>query len=337
MLSKVRLELVLLLSKSQVTPLLSMRECIDAVEGAFREFALGTAKMPQRVSLPMPEQAGWFALMPAFLAHAQSLTTKIVTVYTHNLTKHNLPNVLAVIVLNNVETGQVEAVMDGSQITAMRTGAASGVATKYLARENASRVGLFGAGVQGRRQLQAIREVRKIDSVKIYDTYKEMAKNLAEDVSAEGDATVSVADTPSEVVQNADIILTATTSSTPLFDGKLLRPGIHINAIGAYTPSMRELDTETVSASKIVVDSVEAALTEAGDIIIPLNEGAISRQNIWADLGEIVTGKKQGRTSEGEKTLFKSLGLGIQDAAVAKLVFRKAQSLGVGTQFDLAN
>ena len=328
-------ELVLILSNSQVVPLITMSECVEAVEEAFREFTLGTAKMPTRVSLSLPEQRGWFALMPAFLSHAKSLTTKIVTVYDHNLRDHNLPNVLAVIVLNNIETGQVEAVMDGSQITAMRTGAVSGVATKHLARQNSTRLGMFGAGVQARRQLQAIRAVRKIDSVKIYDIYKEMAKKLAAEASAEGDATVSVAENPAEVVQNADIIVTATTSASPLFDGKLLRPGTHINAIGAYTPSMRELDSETVSTSKIVVDSIEGALAEAGDIIAPLNEGVISRQSIWAELGEIVTGKKQGRTSEQEKTLFKSLGLGIQDAAVAKLVLKKAQVSGVGTQIDL--
>lgn len=325
--------MALFLSKSQVSSLLSVRESIDAVEEAFREFALGTASMPQRVSLQMPEDGGWLGVMPAFLANAGSLATKIVTVYHHNLTRHSIPNVLATIVLNDVETGRVEAVMDGSEITAMRTGAVSGVATKYLARNNAGRLGLFGAGVQARRQLQAIREVREIESVFVYDINRDQAKNLALEASAEGDAKVSVADSPDAVVENSDIIVTATTSSTPVFNGRLLRPGTHICAIGAFTPSTREVDSEAVSTSKIVVDSIDAALAEAGDILIPLKEGVIQRGDIWAELGEVVTGRKGGRTSEGERTLFKSVGLGIQDASVAKLVFKKAQSLGVGTQF----
>lgn len=326
--------MALFLSKSQVSSLLSMRECINAVEEAFRELALGTATMPRRVSLPVPAQGGWLGVMPAFLLNAGALTTKIVTVYPDNVRAHNLPNVLATVVLNNVQTGRVEAVMDGSQITAMRTGAVSGVATKYLARVSANRVGLFGAGVQARKQLQAMREVRKVESVNVYDTDRELANSLALEASAEGGVTVSVANSADEVVQDSDIIVTATTSSTPVFNGHLLKPGTHINAIGSFTPSTREVDSETVSTSKIVVDSTEAVLEEAGDILIPLKERVIRPQNIWAELGEVVTGRKRGRTSEEEKTLFKSVGLGIQDAAVAKLALQKARSLGVGTEFD---
>ena len=312
-----------------------MGECIHAVEEAFRELALEAARMPHRVSLPIPLQGGWLGVMPAFLPHAESLTTKIVTVYPHNLTSHNIPNVLAAIIVNDIETGRVEAVMDGSEITAMRTGAVSAVATKYLARQSATRVGLFGAGVQARKQLQAMREVRKIEYVKVYDTNKELAKNLTVSLSTDSAVDASVAHSPDEVVQESDIIATATTSSTPVFNGRLLQPGTHINAIGAFTPSTREVDSETVAASKIVVDSIEAALEEAGDILIPLKEGVIQRQNIWAELGELVIGRKRGRTSEQERTLFKSVGLGIQDAAVAKLVLQKAQNLDVGVKFDL--
>jgi len=326
--------MVLFLSQSEVNSLLTMRECIDVVEEGFRELTFGTAKLPRRVSLQIPVEDGWLGVMPAFLTHAGSLATKIVTVYPHNATKYNIPSVSAAIVLNNIETGRVETVMEGSQVTAMRTGAVSGVAAKHLARDDATRVGLFGAGVQARKQLQAIREVRKITSVAVYDTNKELAKNLAAQASADGSLTVSVADNPDEAVQNSDIVITATTSSTPVFNGGVLRPGTHVSAIGAFTPTMRELDSTTVSTSKIVVDSIEAALEEAGDILIPLKEGVIQRQDIWAELGEIVTGRKRGRTSEEEKTVFKSVGLGIQDAAVAKLVFQKARSQGIGTQFD---
>jgi ornithine cyclodeaminase/alanine dehydrogenase len=326
--------MALILSKSQVVSLLSMGESIDAVEAAFRELALGTARMPHRATITTPDGNGWLGVMPALLTRAGSLTTKIVTVYPHNVSAHNIPNVLAAIVLNDPETGRVEAVMDGSQITATRTGAVSGVATKYLAKKDAAKVGVFGAGVQARKQLEAVREVRRIEAIMVYDTYTELAKNFAEEASAGGGVSASVAGTPDAVVQNSDILITATTSPAPVFNGRLLQPGTHVNAIGAFTPSTREVDSEVVSSSKIVVDSVDAALEEAGDILIPLGEGRIKREDIWADLGEIVTGKKQGRTSSQEKTLFKSVGLGIQDAAVARLVFEKARRLGVGMQLD---
>ena len=297
--------MTLLLTKHQIRSLLSMRECIDAVEDAFRELANGTAKMPQRISLSVPSHDAWFAVMPAFLQRAESLTTKIVSVYPHNLKAHRIPNVLAVILLNDVSTGRVEAVMEGSEITAMRTGAVSGLATKYLARVSATHVGVFGAGVQARKQLEAVLQVRKISSALVYDTNKELAKEFAQGTAAQTGIPVSVACDSDEVVRNSDIIATATTSSTPVFNGHLLQLGTHINAIGAYTPTTRELDSETVSSCKIVVDSTEAALEEAGDIIIPLKQGLIQREGIWAELGEIVTGSKEGRTSEEEKTLFK--------------------------------
>jgi len=327
-------KMVILLSKSQVSSILSMAESIKAVEEAFRELALGTATMPTRLSLLIPEKQGWLGVMPAYLTHAGALATKIVTVYQDNTMRHGIPNVLASVILNDVENGRVQAIMEGSQITAMRTGAVSGVATKHLARTDASRVGIFGAGVQARKQLQAVCEVRRIRSALVYDTNRESTKGFIADFANAG-MPVSVADSPEEVVQESDIIVTATTSKTPVFSGRHLKPGTHINAIGAFTPDAREVDNETSSTSKIVVDSIDAALAEAGDIIIPLKEGVIQRQNIWAELGEIVSGKKAGRTSNEETTLFKSVGLGIQDAAVAMTVFKKAQSLGVGTRFNL--
>lgn len=326
--------MALILSRAQIRSVVSMAECLGAVEDAFREFANGTAAMPTRVSLSLPDKAGWLGVMPAYLRDAGSLATKIVSVYPQNETTHRIPSVLATIVLNNAETGRIEAILEGSYITAMRTGAVSGVATKYLAPRDAETVGIFGAGVQARKQLEAVQEVRKIRRALVYDSDKKRALDYVVELSTQHDLTASVASTPSEAVREASIIITATTSTTPLFNGREIEPGTHINAIGAFTPNARELDNETVSNSKIVVDSMDAALAEAGDIITPLKEGVIERKDIWAELGEIVAGKKAGRTAESEKTLFKSVGLGIQDAAVAKLVFEKAKRLGVGTQFD---
>jgi ornithine cyclodeaminase/alanine dehydrogenase len=311
-----------------------MSDCISAVEEAFREFELGTTQMPTRVSLSLGDKSGWLGAMPAYLARAGSLSTKIVSVYGNNATLRGIPNVLATIILNDVETGRAEAILEGSYITAMRTGAVSGVATKYLARNDSEVLGVFGAGVQARKQLEAVREVRKIKTVIVFDTDRYRAQGFLAEISTASNLNASVASSPTELVRASDIIVTATTSTTPVFSGREVKPGTHINAIGAFTPTSREIDDETVSTSKIVVDSIDASLAEAGDIIIPLKEGVIQRQDIRAELGEIITGKKPARTSLQEKTLFKSVGLGIQDAAVAKLVFEKAQRVGVGTQVD---
>ena len=315
--------------------LVTMAESIDAVENAFRELARGTAEMPTRVSMNLPGKEGWLGVMPAFLSQAASLATKIVTVYPNNTTHHGLPNVLAVIILNNTETGLVEAVLEGSYITAVRTGAVAGVATRHLARKNATKLGIFGCGVQGGTQLEAVCQVRKISSVLVYDSDKSRAQDFVSKYSSR--IKVQAVEKPEEVARGSEIIATATTSPTPVFNGADIKPGTHINAIGAFTPDSRELDDRTISKAKIVVDSLPAALEEAGDIIIPLRNGTISRESIWAELGEIVIGSKPGRATDEEITVFKSLGLGIQDAAVARLVFEKARTNHVGTEVRLTD
>lgn len=328
--------MALILTRSQVNSVISMKDCIYAVENAFKEFALGTARVPSRVTMT-PTDGNWFAVMPAYLARQGALATKIVSVYPRNQAEAGLPNVLATIILNDPETGQVAAILEGSYITAMRTGAVSGVATKHLARSNSKTLGIFGAGVQARKQLEAVSEVRSIEKVIVYDKDRSKALSFISDEKGKSNSEISLGNSAREVVRAADIIVTATTSPSPVLNGQDIRPGTHINAIGAYAPETRELDDATITNSKIVVDSMNAALSEAGDIIIPLRDGVIHPEDIWAELGEIVTGKKPGRTSNEEKTFFKSVGLGIQDAAVAMLVFKKAQSLGLGTNFDLEN
>jgi ornithine cyclodeaminase/alanine dehydrogenase len=327
--------MALILSRSQVSSVISMSDCIDAVEKAFKELAFGTATLPTRVSLSVRDGGGWLAVMPAHLAQADALATKIVSVYANNRTRFGIPNVLATIVLNDVKTGRAEAVLEGSYVTAMRTGAVSGVATKYLSRQDSKVLGIFGAGVQAVKQLEAVSEVRELERVIVFDTDTMKARAFVAEAATKSNADLSVGNSATEVVQASDIIVTATTSETPVLKGGDIIPGTHINAIGAFTPTTRELDNAAVSNSKIVVDSLEAALAEAGDLIIPLREGVIRRQDIWAELGDIITERKAGRTSEKERTLFKSVGLGIQDAAVAKLAFERARSRGIGTEVDL--
>lgn len=329
--------LVLVLSRKDIESVLAMRETIAAVEEAFKELGSGTAVMPTRVGLPVSDRAGWLGAMPAYLSRAGAMATKIVTSYDNNPTRHRLPTVMAVVILNDPETGRVEALLEGTFITAMRTGAVSAVATSYLARHDAHVIGIFGAGVQARTQLEAIKEVRDLQSALVYDIVPGKRRLFAEEMSVRLGIDVLAEDSPDRVVGKSDIIVTSSTSKTPIFNGELLRNGTHINAIGSFKPDARELDDSTILRSKIVVDSLQAALEEAGDIVIPLRSGVIQRKQVYAELGEIVAGLRPGRENELEITVFKSVGLGIQDAAAANLAYRKAKEAKIGKIIDLAD
>jgi len=274
--------------------------------------------------------------MPAYLKELGALACKVVTVYKNNPTKHNLPTTIGKVLLQDPKTGDVVCIMDGGYLTAVRTGAASGVATKYLARDAKGQLaGIFGAGVQARTQLWAVAVARELSKACIYDLSKEAVDEFASEMSNKLDLEIVKSDSPESVLEQADIICTATSSSTPLFDGEKVRAGTHINAIGSHTPNARELDTAIVKRSKFVADTVEACLNEAGDIIIPIQEGALDESHIHAELGEIIIGKKPSRESDEEITLFKSNGLAIQDVATAKLVYDRAVQQGIGTEVEL--
>lgn len=320
--------MTLILTKEEVMQVLNMADCIKAVEKAFIELAKGYAVLPLRTTIKTEE--GISLYMPAYLKESQALACKVVTVYKNNPSKFNLPTTIGKVLLQDPTTGEVICIMDGSYLTAVRTGAASGVATKYLANDKEDmQVSIFGAGIQAQMQLWAIKEVRKISRALVYDLDTDKARKFAEEMSQKLDLKVEVAGSIDEMLQ-VDIICTATSSSTPLFDGSKLREGTHINGIGSHTPDARELDTETVRRSLFVGDSLEACFNESGDIIIPLKEQAITHGHFYAELGEVLIGKKPGRTDEKAITLFKSNGLAIQDAAAAKVVYEKARSLNIG-------
>ncbi len=323
----------LLLSREDVTQVLQMPDCMDVVEKAFAELAKGTAVLPLRIPITPPE--GLALYMPAYLKEMGALACKLVSVYKGNPTKHKLPTTIGTVLLQNAETGQVICIMDGGYLTAVRTGAVSGVATKYLAREVDDQVaGIFGAGVQAKMQLWAVAVARKLSKAMVYDISSEAADRFVTEMSAKLEMEVVMVGSAEELMA-ADIICTATSSSTPLFDGEKVREGTHINGIGSHTPNARELDTTTVKRSKFVADSTEACLKEAGDLMIPIQEGALDESHIHADLGEIILGTKSGRANDSEITLFKSNGLAIQDAATAKLVYDRACESGIGTDVDL--
>ncbi len=303
------------------------------VEAAFAELANGTADMPMRSNIKPP--GGLSLYMPAYLKEMKALACKVVTVYKDNPVKANLPTTIGKVLLQDPETGDVTCIMDGGFLTAMRTGAASGVATKYLARdEQGMTAGIYGTGVQAQMQLWAVCEVRNISKAWAYDINTKASKKFAELMHDKLGIEVVVATDPEELLQ-ADILCTATSSPTPIFDGLKVKAGTHINGIGSHTPNARELDTEIIKRSKFIGDSKEACFNEAGDIMIPLEAGEIEESHFYAEIGEVVNGKMKGRIADDEITIFKSNGLAVQDAATAKLVFDKAVAAGIGTEVKI--
>jgi alanine dehydrogenase len=323
----------LMLNRSEVASVLTMKDCIEAVERAFAELADGTAVLPVRLSIPAPD--GLSLYMPAFLKGADALACKVVTVFKENPKRFNLPTILGTVFLQSPQTGEVLCVMDGVHLTAMRTGAASGVATRHLARRDPGQVaGIFGAGAQARTQLWAVSEVRKLRRALVYDVSMEAAAAFSQEMGKKLGLEVEPVRNAEEVLA-ADILCTASTSLTPLFDGSRVREGAHVNGVGSHTPNGRELDTALIRRALLVGDSREGCFTEAGDIIIPLQEGAIGREHFHAELGEIITGRRPGRTDERQVTVFKSNGIAVQDAAAARLVYDRAVAAGIGTRLEL--
>jgi len=325
--------MVLMLTKSDLEKVLSMKEVIEAIEIAFSELQKGTVILPSRATITLTKEAGWVGVMPAYLGKMGSLSTKIVTVFGKNLEK-KIPTIMATIILNSTETGAPLAIMEGTFITAMRTGAVCGVATKYLARKDSKTVGVFGAGVQARTQLMAVCAVRNIEKAFVYDVFKERANAFAAEMSRTLNIHIETRE-PDDMVKESDIIVTATTAKTPVFDGNLVNQGTHLNLIGSFKPNVREVDDVVIRKAKVVVDQKSAALEEAGDIIIPLKAGIITKEHIYAELGELVAGVKRGRTADSEITLFKSVGLGIQDCATAWLAYTKAKEKRIYREVDL--
>jgi ornithine cyclodeaminase/alanine dehydrogenase len=306
---------------------------MDVVEKAFAELANGTAVLPLRIAITPPD--GLALYMPAYLEDMGALACKVVTVYKKNPEKFSLPTTIGKVLLQNPETGEVICVMDGGYLTAVRTGAASGVATKYMARAAKAQVaGIFGAGVQAKMQLWAVAEARELSSAMVYDVSSQAADALISEMGPKLNLDIRKAGSADEVLA-ADIICTATSSPAPVFEGAKLREGTHINGIGSHTPGARELDTEAVKRSRLIGDSKEACFKEAGDIMIPLKEGAFDESHFYAELGEVVTGRKAGRADDKEITLFKSNGLAIQDAAAARVVYDKAVEAGIGAEAEI--
>ena len=319
--------LIRILSAADVRAALPMPKAIDAMRHAYGQLSAGTAVAPPRQHIFTDK--GVTLIMPAYLPERSEFGIKVVSVYDDN-PNLNLPRITATVLVLDPATGSPKAFMDGASLTAIRTGAGGGLAADLLARKDAKIVGLFGAGVQARAQLQAVMAVREITRVNLISRTQTSAEQLAAEISKWTDvAAVNLVSTPQAVVADADIVLCATTSATPLFDGNALQAGTHITAVGTFVPEKREVDTTTIRRShRIVVDSREACLEEAGDLIIPNAE-------IDAEIGEIVNGDKQGRQSDDEITFFKSVGVAVQDAVAAAAVLAAAEAKGLGTLVEI--
>jgi len=324
------------LSQSEVRQAITMKQAVEVVKSAFAQLSAGQAEVPLRSVLPVPAADGVTLMMPAFLSTTGELGAKIVSVFPRNLAQGQ-PTIHAVVVLVDSNTGQPHALLDGTYLTALRTGAVSGAATDLLARLDASVVAVFGAGAQGRTQLEAVCAVRDIQRALVFDLDAAAAERFVQEArqSPTAPPVLSAAHSAAEAAREAHIICTATTSSTPVFNASDVSPGTHINAVGAFTPQMQEVDVAGLGEGRIVVDSREACLAEAGDLIIPLQSGQIPSPAEWVELGDLVAGTASGRMSREEITYFKSVGNAVQDVSVGGAVLKAAELLGLGTIVEL--
>lgn len=329
-------EMVLILSRRDIELLVNMKETIEVMEMVFLKFHEGKAVCPRRSIISVAKHKGVVYYMPSYLSEPESLAIKIVTQYDKNLQKFGLPTILASILLNDPESGELLALMEGGCLTALRTGASSGVATKYLARKDSSVVGIIGTGIQAETQMLALFEVlRNVEKIKAFDLLPRRSKEFAKDISRKLGLDVEIVKTNKECVESSDVLVVATTSRFPVLDGNWLKSGTHINSIGVSGPEGRELDDATIKKARIIVDTKDGVLAESGDLIIPLKKGIVSQEVIYAELHEIVGGKKPGRTTEDQITCWKAVGIAIEDAAVAKLVYNKAKKEGIGKEIEI--
>lgn len=324
---------MLILTQKEIQKILPLREIkkvIDIVEKAFYDFATRKAEMPPKMYLDFKEFNGDLRIMPSWSKALLLAGTKLVNVHPEN-PKKGLPTVMAVIILHDPKTGIPLAAMDGTWITALRTGAGSAVATKYLARKDAKTMGVIGAGIQALTQITAILRVRKIKEILVYDIKEEKVENLKRILKKE---KIKIEKGDLKEVCQKDILVTATPSRKPIVKSEWILPGTHINAIGADAKGKEELDPEILKKGKIVVDCWEQA-SHSGEINVPLEKGIIKKEDIFGELGEIVAKRKKGRVNEKEITIFDSTGLAIQDLYTAHLVFKIAKRKGIGKKIEI--
>jgi ornithine cyclodeaminase/alanine dehydrogenase-like protein (mu-crystallin family) len=319
---------ILVLNQSEVERLLDMEGCIEAMAGILEALARGELFQPLRTIAFPPGESSGIGLMPAHRSgSAAAYALKTICLFPDNPAR-GLDTHQGTVTLFSGETGEVRALMNASAITAIRTAAVSAVATRLLAREDASELAIVGSGVQGRSHVEAMRAVKPWGRIRVASRTLAHSQALADETGAEAVESVE------QAVRGADVVVTATSSSEPVLRREWLKPGAHVNAVGSSIPTARELDTATVAAASLFVDRRESTVNEAGDYLLPLQEGALGPDHIRAEIGEILIGKHPGRTAPDELTVFKSLGLAVEDLAAAEYVVRRAQETGTGTNVE---
>jgi len=325
---------VLIANQREVTELLPMAECIDVMAETLKALDAGQAHLPLRTMMPVPGSENLLGLMPSYLANIESLGVKVIAAFPSNFGSEYDTH-MGVVILFDAHYGVLRAILDGASITAIRTAAVSGLATRLLARPDAGDLALIGAGTQAHTHLEAMKCVRQLRRVRVFSLPLDGAYAFAERESRRHGIQVEVKESVQAAVEDADLICTVTTSHDPVLKGKWIAPGAHINAVGAFTPTTRELDSQAVAQARLYVDRKESTLHEAGEFILPKAEGRFGNEHILGELGEILNGKIAGRSSLNEITLFKSLGVAVEDLAAAHHVLQKASQSHLGMWVEI--
>lgn len=329
---------MLALTAGEVLTLVPMTDAIELMKAAFRDLSTGAASAPLRTPIAVPARDAVSLYMPAAVPSVGGLGLKVVSVFPHN-PAHGKPTIHALICLVDPEDGTPLAIMDGTSVTALRTGAVSGAATDLLANTGSRVLALFGTGAQAVTQAQAVCTVRPIAEIRVVGRSAEKVAAFIERVRTTDSAVAErmhATLAPEDALRGADVVCTATAATAALFGDDAIEPGTHINAVGAYTPAMQEVPAETVARALIVVDQREAAWEEAGDLVIARDRGLITAESIHAELGDLVSGARPGRTTPDQVTFFKSVGNAVQDIAVGRRAVDRARQRGIGRDISLA-
>ena len=328
---------MLLLSREDIKKVFTIKDAIEADKKAFRLVVEGKCDAPLRTNIQAPKHDGCFLFMPAYVEEMDTASLKIINIFPHNI-DNGIPSSPAQVLLIDGKTGIVTAVLDGTYVTQLRTGAASGAAFDVLARKDARIGALIGTGGQAATQLEAMMAARDLEEVRVYDLNyertQEFAARMQEELKDYGTKIVAVRSSD-EAVEGADLLITVTPSSKPVFDGTKVKDGATISCVGAYQHHMQEMDPRILTrASKIFFDSEDAVLSESGDILIPLEEGIITKDDFTGDLGDVIRGKIAGREHDDEIIVFETVGVATQDLVAAKEIYDKAVAAGVGTNWN---
>ncbi len=323
-----------LLGEKDVRAVLSMDDLIGAMETALDQYSGGGVRQPLRSVVDVGDGHAFYGVMPAYIRQPAALGTKLVSVY-HSNAALGLPSHLATIVLLDPETGALQAILDGRYITEARTAAVSAASAKHLARPEARVLAVLGTGVQARSHIDALTRVRPFEEVRVWGRDSGHARALVDELSSATTGRMIASASPDEAARGADVIALVTASREPVLTRASVGDGAHICAVGACRPDQREMDTALVRDARVFVDSRVGALAEAGDLVIPIREGAIDASHIAGELGDVFGGRTAGRRSASEITIFKSLGMAVEDVAAARLAFERASERGLGRGFVL--